>query len=59
MFSSYCLPWHFVFHTIRLPFVEATIAEVQRCGNIVPGSVRHKATRNSNIGSKTIVCISF
>ena len=35
---------------IRLPYVEATLAEVHRCGSILPGAVRHKAivreTRN-------------
>ena len=35
-----------------LPYVEATIAEVQRLGDIGPGSVWHKATRDSQIGSK-------
>ena len=39
---------------VRLPYVEATIAEVQRLGNVLPGSVPHKAVRDSYIGSKLI-----
>ena len=40
---------------IRLPYVEATLAEVHRCGSILPGAVRHKAMKDSYIGSKIYI----
>ena len=38
----------------RLPYVEATIAEVQRVGNVLPGSIPHKATRDTTIGRELV-----
>ena len=39
-----------VFFFSRLPYTDATIIEVQRAANMVPGGVQHSTTKYTTLG---------